>query len=257
MLNKSRMKSLYSRLQTELFYMIPEKWDRIYLYASIMEQVNYLQTGEMFFYYYPKGILKKEPINVYEIPNKFNIDEEDYNKLVDKLYGTIKLLRKEFEDAGEELWSNITISIENYKFTVEYKYEDLLSSQYDSYDRHMIWKYKYLNFPLERMKKRDREMLEQYLVEEKFKNVQIKRYSEGMYKNKVHNIVEYNKEERIEEDDETINFEKERERVELETGRKLDKYELYKKRKEEEKQKEKSNILETQEVKKKNQILNF
>lgn len=257
MLNKSRMKSLYSKLQTELFYMIPERWDRIYLYASIMEQVNHLQTGEMFFYYYPKGILKKEPINVYEIPNKFNIDEENYNKLVDKLYDTIKLLYKEFEDAGEELWSNITISIENYKFTVEYKYEDLLSSLYDSYDRHMIWKYKYLKFPIERMTKRDREMLEQYLVEEKFRNIEVKKYSEGMYKNKVHNIIEYNKEERIEEDDEEIDFERERERIELETGRKLDKYELYKRRKEEEKQKENPNILEKQEVKKKNQILNF
>ena len=92
MLNKSRMKKLYSELQNEIFYMIPEKWEKIYLYASIMEQMNHLQTGEMYFYYYPKGILKKEPINVYEIPTKFNIDEEDYNKLVNKLYETIKLL---------------------------------------------------------------------------------------------------------------------------------------------------------------------
>lgn len=197
MLNKSRMKSLYSKLQTEIFYMIPEKWDRIYLYASIMEQVNHLQTGEMFFYYYPKGILKKEPINVYEIPSKFNIDEEDYNKIVDKLYSTIKLLHKEFEDAGEKLWSNINISIENHKFTIEYRYEDLLSSTYDSYDRHIIWKYKYLDFSLERMTKRDRQMLSQYLIEEEFKNPEVKRYSEGMYKNNVHNIIEYNKEEKM------------------------------------------------------------
>ena len=255
MLNKSRMKSLYSKLQTELFYMIPEKWDRIYLYASIMEQVNHLQTGEMFFYYYPKGILKKEPINVYEIPSKFNIDEEDYNKLVDKLYGSIKLLRKEFEDAGEKLWSNITISIENYKFTVEYKYEDLLLSPYDSYDRHIIWKYKYLNFPIERMTKRDRKMLEIYLTEENFRNQEIKRYTEGMYQNKVHNIIEYDRKEsdsQLEnntyEDD--ISFQKQEEK-------KLDKYELYKRKQEEQKKKEDQLLDKQQERNNKNQILNF
>ena len=55
----------------------------------------------MFFYYYPKGILKKNAINVYEIPVKFNIDEKEYMKLVNQLYETIKLLRKEFENVNE------------------------------------------------------------------------------------------------------------------------------------------------------------
>ena len=43
--------------------MIPEKWDKIYLYASITNQINNLQTGELYFYYYPKGILKKNHVN--------------------------------------------------------------------------------------------------------------------------------------------------------------------------------------------------
>ena len=55
----------------------------------------------MFFYYYPKGILKKNPVNVYEIPTKFNIDEDSYSKLVNNLYETIKLLRKEFENESK------------------------------------------------------------------------------------------------------------------------------------------------------------
>lgn len=246
MLNKSRMKKLYSELQNEIFYMIPEKWEKIYLYASIMEQMNHLQTGEMYFYYYPKGILKKEPINVYEIPTKFNIDEEDYNKLVNKLYETIKLLYKEFEDAGEKLWSNIIVSIEDYQFKVEYRYEDLLMSSYDSYDRHIIFKYKYLNFPLERMSKKDRNMIEQYILEDKFRVVETKKYSEGIYKNRVHNIVEYDKETKVMEQQEG--------EMKLEH---LDKYELYKRKKEEQKKKDKIEILEKKEEKRKNQILNF
>ena len=80
MLSTNKLRSIYSKIQTILFYMIPEKWDSIYLYASIIEQVNHLETGEMFFYYYPAGLIKKNPINVYEIPNKFNIEEEEYMK---------------------------------------------------------------------------------------------------------------------------------------------------------------------------------
>ena len=74
--------------------MIPEKWDKIYLYASITNQINNLQTGELYFYYYPKGILKKNPVNVYEIPSKFSLDEEMYLQLVEDLYSSIKELRK-------------------------------------------------------------------------------------------------------------------------------------------------------------------
>lgn len=253
MLNTAKLRSIYSKIQTQLFYMIPEKWDRIYLYASIMEKVNHLETGEMFFYYYPKGLLKKNPINVYEVPTKFNIDEDAYMKLVNKLYDTIKTLREEFKKEEERTWTNLTISIENLKFHVEYDYEDLLSSPYSSYDRHIIWKYKYLHFPIERLSKRDRQMLEEYLLQEQFKNKDTKKYTEGMYKNNVHNIIEYDKEEKeideIEQDnkEETIKIQEKH----------LDKYELYKKKKEEEKQKEIPNIIEKQEEKKKNQILNF
>ena len=252
MLNGVKIRSIYSKIQTQLFYMIPEKWDRIYLYASIVEKINNLETGEMFFYYYPKGILKKNPVNVYEIPSKFNIDENAYMKLVNQLYETIKLLRKEFEKEGERLWSNLTISIENLKFHVEYNYEDLERSSYYNYDRHIIWQYKYLDLSMERLSKRDRKMLETYLLEEQFENRETKNHTENMYQKNVHNIVEYDKEiKEYEELEET-----KQEKIKPQE-RHLDKYELYKLKKEEEKKKEISNVIEKQETKKKNQILNF
>ena len=252
MLNGVKIRSIYSKIQTQLFYMIPEKWDRIYLYASIVEKINNLETGEMFFYYYPKGILKKNPVNVYEVPSKFNVDENAYMKLVNQLYETIKLLRKEFEKEGERLWSNLTISIENLKFHVEYNYEDLERSSYSNYDRHIIWQYKYLDLSVERLSKKDRKMLETYLLEEQFENRETKNHTENMYKKNVHNIVEYDKEiKEYEELEET-----KQEKIKPQE-RHLDKYELYKLKKEEEKKKEISNVIEKQETKKKNQILNF
>lgn len=280
MKNTPRIKSIYAKIQTQLFYMIPEKWDRIYLYASIVEKVNNIQTGEMFFYYYPKGILKRNPINVYEVPYIYNIDEEAYNTLTNKLYETIKELRKEFEKEGLKLWSNLTISIANLKFNIEYDYEDLNTSKYTNEERHIIWNYKYLNFPIERLSKKDRKMLENYLIEEKLLNKEVGTYSEGMYNFKVHNIIEYNREEynldnkeskRDNETKTTIATKKKDEELDFKTKhQKLDKYEIYKRQKEANKKenkkvkevfetKSKENNIDKNEDKPtiKSQILNF
>ena len=81
--NTKNIKGIYEEIQRKLFYMIPEKWDEVYLYASVIERLGTLETGELFFYYTPKGLLKRKTINVYEIPSKFNIDEEEYLKLHD------------------------------------------------------------------------------------------------------------------------------------------------------------------------------
>ncbi|NLC87501.1 MAG: DUF600 family protein, partial [Clostridiaceae bacterium] len=195
MINTPKIKSIYSEIQTKLFYMVPERWNRIYLYASVIENINNIETGEMFFYYFPKGILKKNSVNVYEVPAKFNIDEKAYLKLADDLYKKIKELRKELQLSGERPWSNITISIENFKFNVEYSYENLISSKYSNYDRHIIWKYKYLGYPIERLNKKEKKMIEEYLIEEKFKINDMANYSEKVYASEVHNIIEYDKQE--------------------------------------------------------------
>ena len=127
MLNHTKkIKEIYEVIQKMIFYMIPEKWDKLYLYSSVIDMPEGKKTGELYFYYIPKGILRKKPVNVYEIPSKFNIDEEEYLKLVKALYQKIQQLREEFrksETGG--IWSNITITIENLKFKVEYNYEDL------------------------------------------------------------------------------------------------------------------------------------
>lgn len=189
------IRTSYEKIQKHLFYMIPEKWDSVYLYASVLEHYNNMQTGEMFFYYYPKSVLKKNPINVYEVPNKFNLDESEYLKLAEKLYEEIKELRIQQIEIGEKPWTNITISIKDFKFNVEYDYEDLVNSSYTSYDRHLVWRYKYLNVPISSYSRKDRKMLEKYLTEEKYHNKNVNTYNEGIYKKPVSNIIEYNKQD--------------------------------------------------------------
>ncbi|MCI9015674.1 MAG: DUF600 family protein [Clostridia bacterium] len=196
MLTTSNIRNVYSQIQKQLFYMIPEKWDSIYLYASIIEHSK-TNAGEMFFYYYPKSILQKKPINVYEIPNKFNLDEEAYLKLADKLYAKIKELRNELIKIKEQPFTSITISVKNYKFNVEYDYEDLTTTEYTSYDRHLIWRHKYLKIPLSNYNRKEKQMIIKYLEGYKEKNKNLYTYTEGIYKKEINsNIIEYNHEER-------------------------------------------------------------
>lgn len=194
MITTPEVKKIYASIQKQLFYLIPEKWDRIYLYASVMQQMMNLETGELFFYYYPKGIFKKNPINVYEIPNKFNLNEEEYIKLVENLYQTIKELREIYKKNGEKLWSNITIRLVGLKFEIEFNYENLTYSKYSSTERHVIWKYTNLDLPLESFSRKERKLIEKYINEYILDIGISEHYTESIYKRPIKNVVEYNKE---------------------------------------------------------------
>ena len=188
-----KIKEIYEDIQKKIFYMIPEKWDELYLYASVIERFGSIETGELFFYYIPKGILRKNPINVYEIPAKFNLEEAEYLRLVDLLYSKIKELREEFKKIEKgRTWSNLTIK--NMRFHIKYDYEDLQNCEYDSYQRHIIWRSKYLNQGIEKVNKEDKEILKKYYNGQK-SLIRTEEYEEQIYIKDVKNIVDFDTED--------------------------------------------------------------
>ena len=193
MLNHTKkIKEIYEDIQRRLYYMIPEKWDKLYLYSSVLDEPDKEErTGELFFYYIPKGIFKKNPVNVYEIPSKFNLDEMQYLKLVDILYQRIKELRNEFKKTEEsEIWTNITLSIYNLKFRVEYDYTNLVHSDISSYERHVIWRYEHLGIGENQVSKEEREILRRY--NSSIKTTARKEYYDtGIYIRDIENMVAY------------------------------------------------------------------
>lgn len=163
----NKIKQIYEELQKKIYNMIPEKWEKLYLYSSIIEKPEEGETGELFFYYIPKGVLKKKPVNAYEIPNKFNLDEGEFLQLIEILYAKIRQLREEFINSGQEPWSSITCTIHNSRFRVEYNYEDLKNNEFTSYERHIIWRYKNLEIGPEQVNKQDKEILKRYIAKQK------------------------------------------------------------------------------------------
>ena len=200
MTNLPEEKILYSDIQKKLFYIIPEKWESIYLYASVIDVPNQKPVGEMYFYYLPKGIIKKKYVNGYEIPAIFNIDEEQYYKLITDVYNSIKLLRECFVRAKKKVWSNINISIVNSQFKIEYDYDDLANSPFSSYERHIVWRHNTLQEGDEVLSRKDKKIIEAY---QRFINIngesQKLRHVEGIYNRPVRNIIEFEKTLTVEE----------------------------------------------------------
>ena len=211
--NKTTMKEIYNQIRKYLFYMIPEKWSSIYLYASVFKE-NGKDTGEMYFYYYPKGLFKKNPVNVYEIPSKFNIEENSFMRLAEELYKLIIRLKYECLIHDKTDWSNITITIENVDFLVEYNCDDLLNSRYNSEDRRKIWQYKYLEYSIDKFNKQEKNMIASYLEEEMQGKHGVTIYSETFYQEHAHNNIQYDMETEVEDyiTDEEIKEREEEER---------------------------------------------
>ena len=113
-------------------------------------------------------------------------------KLVELLYEKIKELREEFKKAYlvDEIWSNITISIQNLKFRVEYDYEDLQNNDFTSFERHVIWRVKYLGITPEQCTKEEKDIVRRYSMGAKtLPKREI--YEAGIYIHDVENIIGY------------------------------------------------------------------
>ena len=181
---EEKLRSIHKEIQQRLTKMVPERYKKICLYASVLDGSE-LSRGEMFFYYFPSGILKKNPINVYEIPELFDFEEEQYRELENRLYEIIRKLRKYCVRIGQRPWSNVTITMEGTKYIVEYNYDDLKKSGFDNYERHIIWRYKYLKVPIESYSKKEREVLQRYFASNEYNNTETSRYEENVYERQI------------------------------------------------------------------------
>lgn len=151
---QSEIEGIYNKIENLLIKLIPENWKSIYLYASVLKN----RRGEMYFYYFPKKIIKTNPVNCYQVPDKFGIDERSYNESLAMLYGMIQ----DLQILMLPRWTNITISIEKDVFTIEYHYNNIEQSRYSDEERRIVWGAKYLGIPKESMNLKEKSLVETY-----------------------------------------------------------------------------------------------
>ena len=173
--------SIHKQIQKSILKMLPEKFKKICLYASVIEDNDEIKNGEMFFYYFPAGILKKNPINVYEIPEMFSIDDEQYSILESELYESIRKLKNYYKSKDGRKWTNLTITMSGTKYRVEFNYDNLVKSKFNGFDRHIIWRYKYLDLPIESFNKDEKMILKSYFDSQENKDSIYYTYEENVY----------------------------------------------------------------------------
>lgn len=165
MIGFQKEKEFYMQIQDNLFEMIPENWKTIFLHVAIIDIPNQKPRGEMYIYYIPKGILKRKPVNCYEVPNLFDIDEEEYSRLITNLYNIVKLLRDSYYAYKKKRWTTVDIVCKNDRFIVEYGFEDLTVDTYTPEERHIIWRYKNLDIDFASLNRQERKVLDYYIKE--------------------------------------------------------------------------------------------
>lgn len=157
-----------SQIQELIYYIIPEKWKNIELYVSMPD--SRIRKGELFFYYLPNSIFKRQYINCYEVPYMFNISEKEYSDIMSKLYNKFMILKEELNKNNrqvEEIYVHITkekyvyeIATDNVRMKKE-NIENNMLNLFTSYENHIIWRYLNLGiFPDDR---KEKEIIGRYL----------------------------------------------------------------------------------------------
>lgn len=160
-----------SQIQELIYYIIPEKWKNIELYISMPDMA--IRKGEMFFYYLPNSIFKRQYINCYEVPYMFNISEKEYSDIMSKLYNKFMILKEELNKNNRNV-EEIYVHITKDKYVMEIATDDIILKKkdirknmlmlYSSYENHIIWRYINLNILPD--EKRDKEIIRKYLNSE-------------------------------------------------------------------------------------------
>ncbi|WP_132743802.1 immunity protein YezG family protein [Scopulibacillus darangshiensis] len=123
---------------------IQEDWSKIYLYAEVSEDVR-----KSYFFYYPIG--SNEHTYSHDIPDVFDMEDDDYDQLWYDLLDLLQDLWNEFKLNAEGPWSNLTLILDNEgNFNIDYNYDDL--SEVDPHEQQIIWEYNVLGFKPDLMK---------------------------------------------------------------------------------------------------------
>ena len=186
-----------SQIQELIYYIIPEKWKNIELYIS-MPDIG-IRKGEMFFYYLPNSIFKRQYINCYEVPYMFNISEKEYSDIMSKLYNKFMILKEELNKNDrqvEEIYVHITkekyvyeIATDNVRLRKENIEKNMLSL-FSSYENHIIWRY--LNLNILPDDKKEKNIITRYL-NTVFPNLENEKISFDIIDENIKSIVDFEK----------------------------------------------------------------
>ncbi|NOU81573.1 DUF600 family protein [Paenibacillus sp. LMG 31459] len=126
---------MYQNIGNKLVGIIPDEWDKIYLYAEVL-------PGSSIIYFYFKSATKNELIYSHNIPEIYGVDERIYERLHGELRDYFVELNKEFRSTLDQPWTNLTMYLDQSgKFNIDYSYDEVINNPSKQLT---IWKYEVL-----------------------------------------------------------------------------------------------------------------
>ncbi|ETT52996.1 hypothetical protein C162_08591 [Paenibacillus sp. FSL R7-269] len=130
-----KVEKLYQLIGNKLVGIIPDEWDKIYLYAEIL-------PGSRIVYFYYNSTTQNELIFGQSIPEVYGVDDQIYNRLDRELIEYFVELNAESLKSSPEPWTNLTMYLDQSgKFNIDYSYDEVLFSPAQQFT---IWKYENL-----------------------------------------------------------------------------------------------------------------
>lgn len=160
MVYTERINELYRIIGEKASKMIPDEWEKIYLYSEILED-----SSEVYFYF--DLSTKKEAVCCHNIPQIYNVSRKIYNSLLQELTESMEELHKEFKDNNEKIWTNLVYVLSKTgTFNVKYHYNDTLNSKFTMMERQIIFEYEVVGLEMEG---EDQELIDRYLRSDEYK----------------------------------------------------------------------------------------
>ncbi|WP_259425108.1 antitoxin YezG family protein [Bacillus velezensis] len=154
-MNNEKMGELYQKIAEHLNEMIPSQWEKIVLYTEILDD-----SADIYFYFTTPN--NSDYLFSHYIPEYFDVSEEIYDQLLIELQELFEELKEEFKLGNQDIWTNLTLKLENTgKFSIDYNYDDVLSSELADLQRRDVWEYQ--NLGILPADEEDRKFIEEYL----------------------------------------------------------------------------------------------
>ena len=118
---------------------IPDTWEKFYFHADINDDFS----GGVYFFFNTE---KDKKLNYsHDIPEIYNINEDEYDEKYDKLYELSVDLKQLFIDCEQEPWQAITIIVDEKRtLKMDYDYTEWLGSSFGHNEMIDYFEYKYL-----------------------------------------------------------------------------------------------------------------
>lgn len=114
---------------------LPQGWNKVVFYAEVTGD-----SYEMFYYVFTSK--SKEPIQCYDLPESYEIEEEKIDEIFDDLFVPLREEQTNLIADGKEPWTNYTMVLNSDgSFKVNY---DFTSLDDGGYEYRKEWKSKYL-----------------------------------------------------------------------------------------------------------------